>query len=128
MFLTRNLTSSFVYLAADEPIRNEFDRLLAETMIRQYTQLEYHLIGLQREIKHFETQPTKEEQARIVAEIEFIILEAERGEQIATQELARKDLNILEKVDFESILKIGQILVKDVRAAEAKVKAVKPTH
>nr|AAX34058.1 Tyr p 5.02 allergen [Tyrophagus putrescentiae] len=114
-------------LAADPPMRNEFDKLLVQTMMTNFAKMEYRLMELSHEITHLETTKSAIEQATIVAEIEMMIGTAEHGEKILAGELARKDLNILEQIDFESAQKIAQILVKDLKAAEVKVKAIK-TH
>lgn len=89
--------------------------------------MEYRLIELSHEIVHLETSKSAADQTTIVAEIEGMIRTSEHSETILARELTRKDLNILEKIDFESAQKIAQILVKNLKAAEVKVKAIK-TH
>jgi len=108
-----------------EPLRNEFDRLLVETSIAHMTQMEFRLSVLSREIAHVETSKDKEEQSRIVAEIELMIATAMRADEVFVRELTRTDLNLLEKYNFESALKINQILISNLKAAETKVKAIK---
>lgn len=97
-------------------------------MMTNFAKMEYRLIELSHEISHLETTKSATEQATIIAEIEIMIGTAEHGEKILAGELAtRKDLNILEQIDFESAQKVAQILVKNLKAAEVKVKAIK-TH
>lgn len=96
-------------------------------MVSNFAKMEYRLIELSHQITHLETSKSAADQATILAEIEKMIGTAEYGEKILARELTRKDLNILEQVDFESAQKIAQILVKNLKAAEVKVKAVK-TH
>lgn len=86
---------------------------------------EHLLLKLSSEIAHFEQTKDKAEQARIVAELEAMIAFIEGAERSVKRELERTDLNILEKFNFESSVASAEILIKDLKAAEAKVKAVK---
>ena len=88
---------------------------------------EQHLLRLTAEIAHLEQTKTKAEQERIVNEINVTVAFIEGAQGVISRELERKDLNILEKFNFEEVQAISKILIKDLKEAEAKVKAVK-TH
>ncbi|KAH9405890.1 PREDICTED: mite allergen Blo t 5-like [Rhagoletis zephyria] len=107
--------------------RNEFDHLLVSTLMEGMYKGEQHLLRLSEEIAHLESTKTKVEQDRIVREIEVTVAFIEGGARVVEQELKRTDLNILERFNFEEVQALSKLLVKDLKEAEVKVKAVK-TH
>lgn len=107
--------------------RSEFDHLLLSTVMQGMQRGEQHLLRLTHEIASLEATKSKAEQERIVRELEITIAFMEGGTRVLDQELKRTDLNILERFNFEEGQAISKILIKDLKEAEAKVKAVK-TH
>ena len=88
------------------------------------TRLEYRLLELSQQIAHAEQSKDKAEIAKIVDEIEIGLMFTARIQERAAFELKRTDLNILEQVHFESLQKMCEILTKDLKNAETKVKAI----
>ena len=88
------------------------------------TRLEYRLLELSHQIAHVEQTKDKAEIQKIVEEIEMGLAFTASLNQKVAYELKRTDLNILEQVHFESLQKMCEILTKDLKNAEAKVKAL----
>ena len=88
------------------------------------TKLEYRLLELSHQIAHVEQTKDKAEIQKIVGEIEIGLMFTRSLNERITGELKRTDLNILEQVHFESLQKMCEILTKDLKAAEAKIKAL----
>ena len=86
---------------------------------------EEHLLKLTEEIAQLNISKSKAEQERIVREIDMTVLFIEGGHRTLERELKRTDLNILERFNFEEYEAIAKVLIKDLREAEVKVKAVK---
>nr|AAX34050.1 Sui m 5.01 allergen [Suidasia medanensis] len=113
-------------LAADKnDFRNEFDFLLMQTMEHNMHRGEQMLLALTEQIAHLEESKNKEEKEHIIRELETIIAMIFGSHSVLERELKRTDLNILERFNFESMLKVTQVLAKDLKDAEAKVKAIK---
>lgn len=112
-------------IAADKnDFRHEFDYLLMKTAEHNMERGEAMLLALTEQIAHLEQSKNKEEKEKIVRELETIIALISGSHDVLERELKRTDLDILERYNFESALKIGAILVRDLKAAEAKVKAI----
>lgn len=114
-------------MPAKGDFRSEFDHLLMSTVLHGMERGEQHLLRLTHEIAQLEVTKTKAEQERIVREIDVTVAFIQGGSRVLEQELKRTDLNILERFNFEEGQAISKILIKDLKEAEVKVKAVK-TH
>lgn len=98
--------------------------MLVATITENLQKGERHLFELQQQINDLEKTKKKEEKELIIKEIDTTVALLSGGHDLIDRELKRTDLDILEQYNFELLLKIGKKLIEDLKAAEAKVKAI----
>nr|AAB32842.1 Der p V allergen [Dermatophagoides pteronyssinus] len=104
--------------------QNEFDFLLMERIHEQIKKGELALFYLQEQINHFEAKPTKEMKDKIVAEMDTIIAMIDGVRGVLDRLMQRKDLDIFEQYNLEMAKKSGDILERDLKKEEARVKKI----
>lgn len=104
--------------------------MLVSTTLDHLTKLEHRLLELQGELNHVEAFPTEAEKVKIIREMETMIAFTEQSEAVLAREAKRSDLNMVERINFESALKTTQVVAVNLKAFEKKVKAIKvdPHH
>lgn len=108
--------------------RNEFDHLLVSTALSRFHEFEDRLLHLQAEIDHLKVSKSKAEQERIVRELELGINFLSGAHDALDRELKRTDLDLLERFNFESALAVGKVILADLKATEAAVKAIQTSN
>lgn len=88
------------------------------------------MLELQAELNHVEALPTEAEKQKIIGEMETMIAFTLQSEATFAREAKRTDLNLVERINFESALKTIQVVASNLKAFESKVKAIKvdPHH
>lgn len=107
--------------------RNEFDRLMMIMIQDNIAKTEHFLHSLDEKMAELEKTKTKTLQAEILREINIAVNLIEGAKAHLERELKRTDLDLLEKFNFDSGVASITVLVKDLNAFAAKVKAV-ATH
>lgn len=104
--------------------------MLVSTTLDHLTKLEHRLLELQDEMNHVEVFPTEAEKEKIIREMETMIAFTEQSEAVLARESKRSDLNMVERINFESALKITQVVAANLKVFEKKVKTIKvdPNH
>ena len=82
------------------------------------------MVRLEFEYVDLTKTKSKTEQQRILQEIEASIAQVQDSTGVLKRELARTDLNALERFNFEESENIGQVFIKDLQQFETKVKAI----
>lgn len=98
--------------------------------IDHLTKLEHRLLELQAELNHVEAFPTEAEKQKIIREMETMIAFTLQSEVTLTRESKRTDLNMVERINFESALKTTQVVAANLKSFENIVKSIKvdPHH
>nr|3MQ1_A Chain A, Mite allergen Der p 5 [Dermatophagoides pteronyssinus]3MQ1_B Chain B, Mite allergen Der p 5 [Dermatophagoides pteronyssinus]3MQ1_C Chain C, Mite allergen Der p 5 [Dermatophagoides pteronyssinus]3MQ1_D Chain D, Mite allergen Der p 5 [Dermatophagoides pteronyssinus]3MQ1_E Chain E, Mite allergen Der p 5 [Dermatophagoides pteronyssinus]3MQ1_F Chain F, Mite allergen Der p 5 [Dermatophagoides pteronyssinus] len=97
---------------------------LMERIHEQIKKGELALFYLQEQINHFEEKPTKEMKDKIVAEMDTIIAMIDGVRGVLDRLMQRKDLDIFEQYNLEMAKKSGDILERDLKKEEARVKKI----
>jgi len=113
----------FAETAKPVDYRNEYDRLLFQTIQEHIGRADGLLLGLNRQLQEYQKSKSADVKARIVAEVEGILPLLRGAEGHATTELKRTDLNDLERFLYEKSHDQILLLIKHYTQIEAAVKA-----
>ncbi|KAH7639564.1 mite allergen Der p 5 [Dermatophagoides farinae] len=104
--------------------QNEFDFLLMQRIHEQMRKGEEALLHLQHQINTFEENPTKEMKEQILGEMDTIIALIDGVRGVLNRLMKRTDLDIFERYNVEIALKSNEILERDLKKEEQRVKKI----
>ncbi|OTF74015.1 Group 5 mite allergen-like protein (coiled coil structural protein) [Euroglyphus maynei] len=104
--------------------QNEFDFLLMERIHEQIRKGEQGLFRLQEQINQFEKNPTKEMKEQLLGEMDTLIAMIDGARGVLDRLMKRTDLDIFERYNVELAKKSGDILEKDLKKEEERVKKI----
>ena len=82
------------------------------------------LLHLQHQINTFEENPTKEMKEQILGEMDTIIALIDSVRGVLNRLMKRTDLDIFERYNVEIALKSNEILERDLKKEEQRVKKI----
>lgn len=122
---TTAVTKSSVFFAVTEkPVdyRNEYDRLLFQTIEERVQRGDGMLLGLNRQLQEYQKTKSADTKAAIVREVDFMLPLLKMAADHAEHELKRTDLNHIERFLYEKAQDEIKLLVKHFTQIETAVK------
>jgi hypothetical protein len=105
-------------------MRRDYDRFLIEVEEEKAREVEKLLIRLYQQTLELEKTKDKDLKAKIIAEIEEAVPIMRASETYLQTEIKRNDLNLVEKYVLHTSTDNVALLIKELTALEAKVKAM----
>lgn len=124
MFWKLNISISAAPTANKGDFRNEFDFLLIQQIEEKFKEIEHLLLRLSEQAAELEKTKKKELKEQILREITVSTNFADGADKFLKRQAARKDLDLLEKFNYDAAVISCELLVKDLAQLAAKVKKV----
>lgn len=122
---TAATTKSSVFFAVTEkPVdyRNEYDRLLFQTIEERIQRADGMLLGLNRQLQDYQKTKSADTKAAIIREVDFMLPLLKMAADHAEHELKRTDLDHIERFLYEKSQDQVKLLIKHFTQIEAAVK------
>jgi hypothetical protein len=106
--------------------RNEYDRLLFQTIQEHIQRADGALLMLNRQLDQYLKTKSVEIKDRIIREVDLFVPMLKGAEEHAQRELKRTDLDVLERFLYEKAADEVALLIKHYTQIETQVKTGKP--